>query len=244
MKYPDGRVGDRYFKGSGTSQATAVVSGAVALLLSARPRLKPDQVKALLTGTADCLLLPEVAGAGAGRSRYRARLVDALGLLPPCRTSLARRASARSIVARLGHRGRHEWRPAGGRCRHLRSAVQRRDERQLLVGWHLERQLLVGQLVVGQLVVERDTGPATRGRATPGRPASWSGNSWSGNSWSSSVYADGRGGCGGRALARHPVDRAAARQGRSSMTIATTALMRRGQVSEPYIRGACSRSGC
>src|SRR5207253_6012016 len=34
---PTARVGDNLFKGSGTSQAAAVVSGAVALLLQARP---------------------------------------------------------------------------------------------------------------------------------------------------------------------------------------------------------------
>ena len=38
--------------GSGTSQAAAVVSGASALLLQARPGLTPDQVKALLTTSA------------------------------------------------------------------------------------------------------------------------------------------------------------------------------------------------
>ena len=42
----------RLFRGSGTSQAAAVVSGAAALLISQRPDLTPDQVKALLTGTA------------------------------------------------------------------------------------------------------------------------------------------------------------------------------------------------
>jgi serine protease AprX len=42
-------VADGYFLGSGTSQATAVVSGAVALLLDQRPELTPDQVKQLLT---------------------------------------------------------------------------------------------------------------------------------------------------------------------------------------------------
>src|SRR5438034_60469 len=55
--YPTGLVpGDttgRFFRGSGTSQATAVVSGAAALLLQQRPTLTPDQVKKLLTSTAD-----------------------------------------------------------------------------------------------------------------------------------------------------------------------------------------------
>ncbi|NYJ06836.1 S8 family serine peptidase [Petropleomorpha daqingensis] len=53
--YPAARIGDRLFRGSGTSQAAAVVSGAAALLLSQRPTLTPDQVKALLTGTASRL---------------------------------------------------------------------------------------------------------------------------------------------------------------------------------------------
>jgi serine protease AprX len=48
VEHPEGLVGDEYFKGSGTSQAAAVTSGAVALLLSANPDLTPDQVKALL----------------------------------------------------------------------------------------------------------------------------------------------------------------------------------------------------
>jgi serine protease AprX len=51
-QFPDARIGDRLFRGSGTSQAAAVVSGAAALLLSQRPDLTPDQVKALLTRTA------------------------------------------------------------------------------------------------------------------------------------------------------------------------------------------------
>jgi serine protease AprX len=46
--FPTARVGDRFFRGSGSSQATAVTSGAAALLLQARPWLTPDQVKQLL----------------------------------------------------------------------------------------------------------------------------------------------------------------------------------------------------
>lgn len=43
--YPTARVGSRFFRGSGTSQAAAVVSGLTALYLSARPGATPDQVK-------------------------------------------------------------------------------------------------------------------------------------------------------------------------------------------------------
>lgn len=52
--YPDRVVaadnGATYFCLTGTSQATALVSGAAALLLQDQPNLSPDQVKALLTG--------------------------------------------------------------------------------------------------------------------------------------------------------------------------------------------------
>ena len=65
-EYPGARVGSGYFRGSGTSQAAAVVSGLVARLLSARPELTPDQVKALLTAGAVDLPDP-VEADGAGR---------------------------------------------------------------------------------------------------------------------------------------------------------------------------------
>ena len=51
-QHPEALVGRGYIMGSGTSQAAAVTSGAVALLLSARPSLSPDQVKAALRSTA------------------------------------------------------------------------------------------------------------------------------------------------------------------------------------------------
>jgi serine protease AprX len=49
---PTARVGDRLAKASGTSQAAAVVSGEVALLLQQNPRLTPDQVKKQFMTTA------------------------------------------------------------------------------------------------------------------------------------------------------------------------------------------------
>lgn len=65
-EYPDARIGGAYFRGSGTSQASAVVSGVVARLLSARPELVPDQVKALLMAGAVDLPDPREAD-GSGR---------------------------------------------------------------------------------------------------------------------------------------------------------------------------------
>jgi serine protease AprX len=65
-EYPKAVVDTRYFKGSGSSQAAAVVSGAVALLLQQRPTLTPDQVKALLTLTAQATPKADTAGRGAG----------------------------------------------------------------------------------------------------------------------------------------------------------------------------------
>ena len=52
QQHPVARVGDRQFRGSGTSQATAVTAGAAALLLEERPELTPDQIKALLVANA------------------------------------------------------------------------------------------------------------------------------------------------------------------------------------------------
>jgi len=57
----------RFARGSGTSQAAAVVSGSVALLLQQRPGLKPDQVKKLLMDTADPSVNGDAYAAGAGQ---------------------------------------------------------------------------------------------------------------------------------------------------------------------------------
>ena len=59
-------MADRFFLGSGTSQAAAVVSGAAALLLDYRPDLTPDQVKALLMRGANSLRNSSELCQGAG----------------------------------------------------------------------------------------------------------------------------------------------------------------------------------
>jgi len=70
LNNPSGKVaGDKsgkLFRGSGTSQAAAVVSGSVALLLQAYPTLTPDQVKYAMTSTADSIKDASTNAAGAG----------------------------------------------------------------------------------------------------------------------------------------------------------------------------------
>ncbi len=64
---PTARLGGtRFFKGSGSSQAAAIVSGAVATLLQQRPGLNPDQVKALLKDTASPLPAADPVAQGDG----------------------------------------------------------------------------------------------------------------------------------------------------------------------------------
>jgi serine protease AprX len=69
---PQARVGDRFAKASGTSQATAVVSGEVALLLQRYPDLTPDQVKKMLMTTARPMPGTSVQYRGNGLTDVRA----------------------------------------------------------------------------------------------------------------------------------------------------------------------------
>jgi serine protease AprX len=61
---PEARVGSAYFKGTGTSQAAAVVSGIAALLFEADSSLTPDEAKAALMGSSSGLHGQPGAGSG------------------------------------------------------------------------------------------------------------------------------------------------------------------------------------
>ncbi|MGZ8565492.1 MAG: S8 family serine peptidase [Actinomycetota bacterium] len=63
---PQAVVDGRFFRGSGTSQAAAVVSGAAALIIEQRPAITPDQVKALLMGSTNRIPRAPTAAQGAG----------------------------------------------------------------------------------------------------------------------------------------------------------------------------------
>jgi len=64
--HPEGFASVNLFKGTGSSQAAAVISGTAALLLSARPSLTPDQVKQVLIDSADGKAITPKAAAKSG----------------------------------------------------------------------------------------------------------------------------------------------------------------------------------
>src|SRR3954468_242553 len=96
--HPSGRVsGDvsaRLSRGRGRSQAAAVVSGAAALLLQARPSLTPDQVKYALTSSADPLANTSVVQQGGGTINLAHALDAANHLVATDKTGITLRAAA------------------------------------------------------------------------------------------------------------------------------------------------------
>lgn len=91
-----GDTSGRLFRGSGTSQAAAVVSGAVALLEQAYPRITPDQVKAALTSTAQPLAGVDATAQGAGEINVNAALAAVRSV--PAKPSAAQSAQLAALV--------------------------------------------------------------------------------------------------------------------------------------------------
>jgi serine protease AprX len=74
---PGGVLDGSYMRGSGTSEATAITSGAVALILQKYPNLTPDQVKELIQAGAQKLPGTDDQAQGAGELELAAIAADA-----------------------------------------------------------------------------------------------------------------------------------------------------------------------
>lgn len=181
--YPGGRVGDtpRLFRGSGTSQAAAVVAGAAALVIEQRPRITPDQLKKLLKRTA--YELPNgTVGQGSGMVDLRA----AFGAATPSNGQ----AAAPSL-------GTGTLDAARGTLHLVRGTVTLRGERTIFEGDRLSlvawvRRTLRGTAWIGGewmdevwtaacWCAETWAGDAWKGR-------SWTTLDWSGRSWTSGAW--------------------------------------------------------
>jgi serine protease AprX len=170
-------VGDRFFKGSGTSQAAAVVSGAVALLLDSRPDLRPDQVKAMLRSSAESMPSADAAGRGAGElDVYRAYLSAA----PATSQSWPRSTGLGSLELARG-------------SQHVADdGVELTGESHILGAFDAQ------QWAPKSAAFAAWTGGTWGGSdwtsgcwcATSWSGASWAGKSWAGKSWAGKSWAD------------------------------------------------------
>lgn len=175
---PQAVVAGRFFRGSGTSQATAVVAGAAALLLSRYPQLTPDQVKAMLTSSATPLAGSPSILQGAGELNLRA---DVSMLLPP--------VAVQTWVPSTGT----------GSLDGARGSIHLSWNGVTLQG---ETDIFGNPVNTGALATLLADGTAWNGGVFNGvawtgagwmgdtwESNSWSSNSWSSNSWSSNSWS-------------------------------------------------------
>jgi serine protease AprX len=163
-KAPAARIGERLFRGSGTSQAAAVVSGAAALLVQQRPDITPDQVKALLMGTARDLPNATARAQGSG-------LID-LAAAKDAPTPDAVQSHPRST--------------GQGSLEASRGSVHVEVEGEVVTGevdvtgTHIDAS--TAETIADGVEDANAEDPALSGMSWSGM--SWSGMSWSGMSWS------------------------------------------------------------
>jgi len=166
-------VGSRFFLGSGTSQATAIVSGAVALYLSAHG-CTPDQVKRALVMSATPLASQPAAAQGAGELN----LVGALAINPGGGAqSFARSTGTGSLEAARG--GLHVVSGANG--------VALTGEQDIMGNaWN---SAAIAHSEAGHNAWSGGTfnGAAWSGAGWSG--AGWSGAGWSGAGWSGAGWS-------------------------------------------------------
>jgi serine protease AprX len=169
--HPDAEVGNsRFFKGSGTSEAAASVSGAAALLLSQRPSLTPDQVKYLLTSTAVTLPNTDADGQGAGLINVKA----------------AKEAATPSLLF-----AKQLFTPATGTgsLELARGSVHLSDGGIELTGETDIFGTSFDSATWAALSLSGNTwsGGAWNGNTWTGN--TWSGNTWTGNTWSGNAWS-------------------------------------------------------
>jgi len=178
LENPQGLVASRFFRGSGTSQAAAVVSGAAALIIQQRPSITPNQVKKLLTSTARTLPAADVKGQGAG-------MIDLKVARDTATPSLT--ASAQLFALSTG----------AGSLELTRGSDHLDDGTAVLTG----EMDIFGAVWNGAVWAPASlagttwTGGLWNGNRWSGDTWSgnrWSGNRWSGNRWDSTVWSGNR----------------------------------------------------
>jgi serine protease AprX len=170
-------VGTRFFRGSGTSQATAVISGAAALYLSDHKTATPDQVKIALTSTASKLTTGTAAAQGAGE----VNVSKALTVVPTTKQGFTQSTGTGTLEAARG----------GNHIISQRNGVALVGEEDIL--GHTWSSSSIAKLESTQTAWSGGTfnGSGWSGSGWSGSGwsgAQWSGSGWSGTAWSGSTW--------------------------------------------------------
>ena len=191
-QHPEAVVDGVYFRGTGTSQATAVTAGAVALLLDARPNLTPDMVKAILRNTATPIAGARARDQGAGMinvheaNNTSTRRVERQSWPPATGTGSLELARGTDHVADDGVELRGEIDIMGMPWDGLRWAPLSATG----VAWSdgtWNGSIWTGsQWVGGSWVTVAWTGKSWSGKSWS--EYTWTGKSWSGKSWSGTSW--------------------------------------------------------
>ena len=205
LTHPEGRLGDQFFRGSGTSEATAVTAGAAALLLSAHPDLTPDQVKAVLTSTARPIAGAPTALQGAGELNLTAALAALSAGAPAAGSVVQTPAPSTGLGSLEAARGTDHVDLNGTELDGERdvqlnpwsSPTMATDEAgaRSWKGAQWNKGLYVGQAAYlfgdwpGLKRLEKPQSPGETWTGKGWQHTSWSGTSWSGTSWSGTSWS-------------------------------------------------------
>jgi serine protease AprX len=195
--YPGARVGDTLFRGSGTSQAAAVTSAAVALLLQARPALTPDQVKDVLRqGTFMSV------GIAAARGIREINLNAALGLTPSTLPQAwllsdasgsldSARGGSRVVTNNVALSGQNTiYGPFDSAAWAKASAAGSSWKGGLWMGYRIAGDGWTGSSFAAKTWAGASwAGVPWDGSTTSWIDPNWSGRSWSGRSWSAGTWS-------------------------------------------------------
>jgi len=192
--YPSARVGTTLFRGSGTSQAAAIVSGAIALLLQARPTLTPDQVKNAVRGNT---WLPNGIAAGSGY------------FLINVNTAITRSSQAVSAQSWMKSAGTGPIEEARGPSHVLSNGVQLSGEKSVFGAWSSSTWAtksaaktswsggkwlgtqIAGDGWTGTSWASKTWAPATWTFANWGGGSGWTDPNWNGRFWSNGTWNSG-----------------------------------------------------
>ena len=168
---PKALVGSAYIKGSGTSEATALTAGVVALLLQAHPLWTPDQVKAALVSTALPIGGVPTTTQGSGRLQALAALQSNPGL------------AVQQVPLALGTGSLQASRGAMSPVQVLCNG-QPRTLNDEMTTWCApwDSAIYTGSAWTGSAW----TGSAWTGSAWTG--SAWTGSAWTGSAWTGSSY--------------------------------------------------------